>query len=175
MTHQGQKIDRKLSQFTQVGYKKGKSYVVQALWFATLNLLFVRWWMPRKFRPVILRLFGAKIGQNVFIRHNIRILWPWKLEIGNDCWLGEDLWILNLEPVKIGNDVCLSQGVMLCTGSHDFKSTSFGYRNAPIVIEDGVWLAVQVLVLPGVTVGRGSTILARNTISKNVSQYSTIK
>jgi putative colanic acid biosynthesis acetyltransferase WcaF len=175
MTEQSQKIDRKLSQFTQAGYKKGRNYVVQGLWFATLNLFFVKWWMPRKLRPVILRLFGAKIGQNVFIRHNIRILWPWKLEIGNDCWLGEDLWILNLEPVKIGDDVCVSQGVMLCTGSHNFKSISFGYRNAPIVIEDGVWLAVQVLVLPGVTVGRGSTILAKNTVSKNVTQYSTIK
>jgi len=168
-------MDRKLSQFTQVGYVKGRSYIVQALWFATSNLLFMKWWMPRKIRPYILRLFGAKIGRDVFIRHNIRILWPWKLEIGNDCWLGEDLWILNLEPVKIGNDVCLSQGVMLCTGSHNFKSTDFRYRNGPISIEDSVWLAVQVLVLPGVTVGRGSTIFARNTISKNISPDTVIK
>lgn len=175
MKSQSQNIDRELSQFTQVGYDKGKNYLVQALWFATLNLFFAKWWMPRRLRPIILRLFGAKIGRNVFIRHNIRILWPWKLEIGNDCWLGEDLWILNLEDVKIGNDVCLSQGVMLCTGSHDFKSINFGYRNAPIVIEDGVWLALQVLVLPGVTIERGATVLARNKISRNVVQYSIVK
>ena len=167
-------MDRKLNQFTQVGYDKGRSYLVQALWFATSNLLFMTWWFPRKLRPAILRLFGGKVGQNVFIRHRVRILWPWKLTIGDDCWLGEDLWILNLEQVTIGNDVCLSQGVMLCTGSHDFKSVSFGYRNAPIEIEDGVWLAVRTLVLPGVKIGKGATILAQSKISKNVEPYSTI-
>jgi len=168
-------VDRELSRFTQFGYDKGRNYMVQAVWFAASNLFFMSWWFPRKLRPVILRLFGAKVGQNVFIRHRVRILWPWKLSIGNDSWLGEDLWIQNLERVSIGNNVCLSQGVVLCTGSHDYKSISFEYRNAPIQIEDGVWLAVQSLVLPGVKIGKGATILARCQVSKDVEAYSTIR
>ena len=168
-------MDRELNLFTQRGYDKGRNYLAQALWFATLNLFFMKWWLPRKLRPVILRAFGASIGPNVFIRHRVRILWPWKLNIGSDCWLGEDLWILNLEQVEIGNNVCLSQGVMLCTGSHDYKSKSFGYRNAPIQIEDGAWLAVQSLVLPGVKIGKGATVLARCTVKKDVEPYSIIK
>lgn len=167
--------DRDLASFRQVGYDKGRSYFVQAIWFATMNLVFMKWWLPRRLRPLILRLFGAKIGKNVYIRHKVRILWPWKLEISDNSWLGEDLWVLNLEPVTIGSNVCLSQGVMLCTGSHNYKSTSFEYRNAPITIEDGVWLAVQSLVLPGVRVGRGSTILARSVLSKDVGPYSVVK
>ena len=168
-------MDRELSKFTKDGYDKGRSYLVQALWFAVSNLFFMKWWLPRKLRPLILRAFGAKIGANAFIRHNVRVLWPWKLEVGDDCWLGEDLWILNLEKVTIGTNVCLSQSVLLCTGSHDYKSPSFGYRNAPITIGDGVWLAVGSLILPGVTIGKGATILARCKVSKNIDPYALIK
>lgn len=166
--------NRKLSTFTKFGYDKGRGVFLQALWFAVLNLIFMKWWLPRRFRPLILKLFGAKIGENVFIRHKVRVLWPWKLAVGSNSWLGEDLWILNLEPVKIGEDVCLSQRVMLCTGNHDYKSQSFTYRNAPIEIGDGVWIAVDSLILPGVKVGQGATVLARSTIMNNVSDYSVV-
>ena len=166
--------NRKLNTFTKFGYDKGRGVFLQALWFAVLNLIFMKWWLPRRFRPLILKLFGAKIGENVFIRHKVRVLWPWKLAVGSNSWLGEDLWILNLEPVKIGEDVCLSQRVMLCTGNHDYKSQSFTYRNAPIEIGDGVWIAVDSLILPGVKVGQGATVLARSTIMNNVSDYSVV-
>jgi len=159
---------RKLSNFDRKGYNKGRNYLIQALWFGIMNVFFMKWWLPQRFRPPILRMFGATIGKNVLIRHRVRVLWPWKLEVGDHCWLGEDLWLLNLEQPQIGDDVCLSQGVMICTGSHDYKSAQFSYRNAPIRIESGVWLAAQTLVLPGVTIGQGATILARATIKENV-------
>jgi putative colanic acid biosynthesis acetyltransferase WcaF len=168
-------IERKLNLFDRSEYDKGRNFLVQGIWFLVLNVFFVKWWFPRSLRPVVLRIFGAKVGENVFIRHRVRIMWPWKLVIGNNCWLGEDLWILNLEKVSVGNDVCLSQNVKLCTGSHDYKSKSFNYRNAPITIEDGVWLAIDTLVLPGVTIGRGVTVLARSTIKHNIKRNQVIR
>lgn len=149
--------------------------IVQALWFATLNLIFIKWWLPKYFRPILLRVFGASVGTGVLIRHNVRILWPWKLKIGDNTWLGEDVWILNLENVTIGRNVCLSQGVILCTGNHDFSSETFNYRNASINIDDGVWLAIKTLILPGVSIGRGATVLAQCKIDYNVKAYSLIK
>jgi len=166
---------RKLESFSTASYDKGRPKIVQALWFATLNLFFMKWWLPKSFRPMILRLFGAKVGKNVFIRHRVRILWPWKLEVGDNTWLGEDLWVLNLEQVNIGSDVALSQGVMLCTGSHDYLSESFAYRNAPISIGDGVWLAAYTLILPGVSIGEGATVLSRCRVSHSVAPQSIIK
>ena len=120
-----------------------------------------KWWLPAALRPVILRLFGADIGHGVVIRHRVRVLWPWKLTVGDDCWIGEDAWILNLEPVWIGHDAYLARCV-LCTGSHDMASPSFEYDNGPITIGDGVWLGAQAIILRGVTVGRGAVIAARS-------------
>ena len=107
-----------LKDCTGAGYEKGRPMAIQALWFAVQNLIFIKWWCPGWLRPVLLRAFGANVGEGVFIRHRVRVLWPWKLTLGDHCWIGEDAWLLNLEPIVIGNDVCLSQGVFLCTGSH---------------------------------------------------------
>jgi putative colanic acid biosynthesis acetyltransferase WcaF len=166
---------RSLGDFKGTGYDKGRPYVVQALWFAVQNLLFYKWWLPKALRPILLRLFGAQVGNNVFIRHRVRVLWPWKLTIGDDCWIGEDAWILNLESVWIGNDVCVSQGVFLCTGSHDMRSPSLEYDNGPIRIGDGVWLCAQAMVLRGVTIGRGAVIAARARVSSDVPSESLVR
>ncbi|HEY3924159.1 MAG TPA: hypothetical protein VGL75_06315 [Acidothermaceae bacterium] len=152
------------------GYDKGRSVAWQAAWFAVQNMIFNAWWLPGSLRPRILRAFGASVGRNVFIRHRVRILWPWKLSIGNDTWIGEDAWLLNLEQITIGNDVCVSQGAFLCTGSHDHRSSDFHYDNAPIVVEDGAWIAAQALVLRGSVIGRGAVIGARAVITHSVPQ-----
>lgn len=161
---------RQLAGFTGAGYDKGRPVFAQALWFAVMNLVWSKWWFPARLRPAVLRAFGAQVGTGVFIRHRVRVLWPWKLVVGDDCWIGEDAWLLNLEPITLGHDVCLSQGAFLCTGSHDRRSPTFEYDNAPIVVEDGAWVAAQALVLRGVTVGRNATVGARAVAAQDVPE-----
>lgn len=160
--------ERRLGEFSGLGYDRGRGRAVQMLWFVVLNLVFFRWWCPRRFRCTLLRWFGAQIGRHVFIRHRVRVMWPWKLTVGDDCWIGEDAWIINLEPVSIGHDTCVSQGVVLCAGGHDPQSPTMEYKNAPIVVEPMVWLGIQSLVLPGATIGEGSVVGARALVTKDV-------
>ena len=79
----------------------------------------------------------------MLVRHRVRVLWPWKLTVGDHTWIGEGAWILNLEPVTLGAHVCVSQEALLCTGSHDRFSPTFEFDNAPIVIGDSVWIATR--------------------------------
>ena len=166
----------RLAQFSAaIGYDKGRNMAWQAGWFAVQNLIFGAWWCPTRLRPKLLRMFGADVGTNVFIRHRVRVLWPWKLSIGSDSWIGEDVWLLSLEPIVVGSDVCLSQGVFLCTGGHDRRSADFRYDNGRISIGDGVWVATQALILRGVSVGTGSVVGARALISRDVTPGSRIR
>ena len=151
-------VERNLAGFTGAGYDKGRSLPVQALWFAVLNLVWVKWWCPSKVRVLLLRLFGAQVGTGVLIRHRARVHWPWKLSIGDHSWIGEDVWMMNLEPLTIGADVCVSQGARLICGSHDRRSPTFEFDNGPIVVEDGVWIAAGATVLRGTVVGRGAVV-----------------
>ncbi|MDF0532149.1 DapH/DapD/GlmU-related protein [Tsukamurella sp. 8F] len=160
--------DFRLSRFTGAGYDKGRPAVVQAMWLAVNWTVLMRWWFPARLRPPVLRAFGAQIGPNVLIRHDVKIHWPWKLTVGADSWIGEGTWIIDLEPVTIGSDACVSQGVLLCTGSHDRHSPGFEYDNAPVTIGDRVWLAARSAVLRGVTVGDGATVGATALVVRDV-------
>ncbi|MEV5481719.1 MULTISPECIES: DapH/DapD/GlmU-related protein [Streptomyces] len=149
---------RRLRGFSGAGYDKGRGVLTQAAWFAVLNLVFMKWWFPPRLRPPLLRAFGAHVGQRVLIRHRVRVQWPWKLTIGDDVWVGEDAWLINLEPISIAADVCVSQGAVLCTGSHQRRSPTFEFDNAPISVEEGAWVAARAVVLRGVTVGKGAVV-----------------
>jgi putative colanic acid biosynthesis acetyltransferase WcaF len=152
--------ERSLRKFTGVGYDKGRSKLWQMAWFATMNLVFTKWWLPARFRPPILRAFGAQIGDRVLIRHRVRVLWPWKLSIGDDCWVGEGVWLLNLERITIERDVCLSQEAFLCTGSHRHRDPAFEFDNAPIQVGAGAWVAARATVLRGTTIAPGEVVPA---------------
>ncbi len=161
-------MTRQLARFSGRGYDKGRGLLWQAVWFATQHLVLMKWWFPVRLRPWVLRAFGASVGRGVLIRHGVRIHWPWKLTIGDDSWIGEDSWLLNLEPITIGSDVCVSQGAFLCTGSHDRRSPTFEFDNGPIIIHDGAWIAAKAIVLRGTTVHSGAVVGAGAVASKDV-------
>jgi putative colanic acid biosynthesis acetyltransferase WcaF len=167
-------VDRRLRDFSGRGYDKGRPLHTQLAWFATQNLVFGKWWFPARWRPAVLRLFGSQVGSGVLIRHRVRIHWPWKLVIGDDVWIGEDAWILNLEPVVIGSDVCVSQSAFLCTGSHQRSSPTFEFDNGPITLEDGSWVAARAVVLRGVTVGTGAVVGAGAVVAADVEQQAAV-
>jgi putative colanic acid biosynthesis acetyltransferase WcaF len=162
-------VQRRLADFHPTGYDKGRPVWIQAAWFAAMNLIFSKWWCPARLRVILLRAFGAEVGEGVLIRHRVRVLWPWKLRIGDDAWIGEGVWLLNLEPIDIGHDVCISQEAFLCTGSHKRDSETFDYDNGPITAEPSAWIGARAIVLRGVTVGEGATVAAGSVVSRDVA------
>jgi putative colanic acid biosynthesis acetyltransferase WcaF len=106
----------------------------------------------------MLRIFGASIGQGVRIKPGVRIKFPWRLTIGDYVWVGEDAWLDNLAPITLESHVCLSQSVYLCTGNHDWSHPYFQLITAPILIEQGSWIAARSTIGPGVTVRQGAVL-----------------
>lgn len=155
-------------------YDKGRGVLAQAVWVGLQGTVFTRVWCPNRVRIALLRAFGAQIGEGVLIRHRVRIQWPWKLAIGDNSWVGSDVELYNLDRITIGNDVCISQQAYVCTGSHDRRSPTFEFDNAPIVLEDGVWLCARSTVLRGVTVGANSTVAATALVTRDVPPNSVV-
>lgn len=161
-----------LSSFTAKDFDKGAGLLKQILWYF-VNALFVRAsWNPfMGIKIALLRIFGAKIGNGLVLKNNVSIKFPWKLTIGNNVWIGEYAWIDNLEKVTIGNNVCISQGALLLTGNHDYTLTSFNYRNAPIVIEDGAWVGAKSVVCPGITMKSHAILTVGSIATKDLEAY----
>ena len=119
-------------------------------------------------RRILLRLFGAKIGRNVLIRPTVKILYPWKLTIGDWSWIGDEVTLYNMADINIGKNCVISQKSYLCCSSHDHANTSFNIFAKPIDIEDEVWVATDVFIAPGITIEKGTIVGFRSTVNKDL-------
>ena len=147
----------RLDLYTTKGFQRGRPAWVEAIWILLQPLLSLP--LPgTRLRVLLLRLFGAHIGRGVVIKPGVTVKFPWRLEIGDYSWIGEGVWLDNLAEIRIGNHCCLSQGVYLCTGSHDWSTSGFDLMTKPIVLGDEVWLAARAIVGPGVTIGSGAVL-----------------
>lgn len=148
---------------------RGRSALWVQLWWLVQASLFR--WSPQiayPWRVFLLRLFGAKVGKGVLIRPTVRVTYPWKVEIGDHSWVGDDVVLYSLGHISIGSSTVVSQSCYLCAADHDHKSVDFAIRERPISIGDEVWLCADVFVGPSVKVGHGVVVGARSSVFRSV-------
>jgi putative colanic acid biosynthesis acetyltransferase WcaF len=160
----------RLDQYGVGTYTPGAPYWQQLLWYFLGSPLVQTGWIPISALKVwTLRRFGAKIGQQVRIKPGVQIKFPWRLTIGDFVWLGENAWIDNLAEVTIESHVCISQGVYLCTGNHDWNHPNFRLIPGEIHIQEGSWIAAKAVIGPGVTVGKGAVLTLGGVAAKSLA------
>jgi putative colanic acid biosynthesis acetyltransferase WcaF len=160
-----------LSKYDNTWYYPGNK-VVCILWYFVNVVFFVSHIIPLSGLKVwLLKLFGAKVGRSVVIKPGVNIKYPWKLVIGDFSWIGEDVWIDNLEKVIIGSNVCISQGAMLLCGNHNYKKSTFDLIVGEIVLEEGAWVGAKSVVCPGVTLKSHAILAAGSVAAKTLDAY----
>lgn len=155
-----------LADYDRRGYRPGAGVLKRVAWYVVNALLFDSWLLPLSGpKCVLLRMFGARVGQGVVIKPRVNIKYPWHLRLGSQVWLGEGVWIDSLATVTLGNDVCVSQEAYLLTGNHDYRDPRFGLRVEEVVVEDGAWVGARAVVCPGARVRRGAVLAAGSVLS----------
>lgn len=99
---------------------------------------------------------------------SINIKFPWKLSIGNYCWIGENVWIDNLDFVTIEDNVCISQGAFLLTGNHNYKRTTFDLVTGTITLKQGCWVGAKSVVCPNIICYENSILSVSSVATKNL-------
>ncbi|WP_295127638.1 WcaF family extracellular polysaccharide biosynthesis acetyltransferase [uncultured Chitinophaga sp.] len=160
-----------LSAFNTGSYKAGPKWKVLSWYFVNYFIFYSALPWPYGVKSFLLRLFGAKVGKGLVIKTKVRIKNPWRLNIGDHCWIGESVWIDNLEDVSIGSHVCISQEALLLTGNHDYTKADFPYRLGKIVLEDGVWIGAKSVVCPGITCRSHSILTVGSIASKDLEAW----
>ncbi len=154
-----------LARFTLPAGFRGRSGLTVQIWFWVRDTIFLCSPQPLYgWRRWLLRLFGAQVGEGALIRSTVRIMYPWKVSIGRHAWIGDFAEIYSLGEIEIGDNAVVSQNCYLCAAAHDHRSPTFDIFARKITIEPEAWLAADVFVAPGVTVGRGAVIGARSTL-----------
>jgi putative colanic acid biosynthesis acetyltransferase WcaF len=164
-----------LSAFRNPEYDPGRGLVTRMIWYFVSLMVFESGWLPVSgIKTRILRLFGAKVGNGVVIKPHVRIKFPWRLSIGDHCWIGQGVWIDNIEDVAIGNHACVSQLAYFCTGSHDHRSRAFDLLAKPITVENGAWIGARATLLGGVVVHANAIAAAGAVVVKSVPAASIV-
>lgn len=161
-----------LSTFDNRWYHPGAGMPKRVLWYCINALFFVPAWNPSsRLKCLLLRLFGAKIGRNVVIKPGVNIKYPWRLQIADQVWIGENVWIDNLADIIIEKNVCISQGALLLCGNHDYTKPTFDLIIGKIVLKEGVWIGARAVITGGVSCHSHAVLAVGSVASKDLETY----
>lgn len=128
----------------------------------------------RHWRILLLKMFGANVKWASNVLPSCRIWQPWKLTMGEYACLSENVDCYTVDDIKIGDQAIVSQGVKLCTASHDISSRTMELKTAPIIIGTNAWVAGWSVILPSVTIGEGAVVAAGAVVTKDVEPWTVV-
>jgi putative colanic acid biosynthesis acetyltransferase WcaF len=160
--------------YTQASFSL-RNRLARALWGVVWLLLFRP--SPRPFhawRRLLLRAFGARLGQHVHIHASVNIWAPWQLRVGNRVGIASGVTLYNMAPMDLGDGCVISQGAHLCGGSHDIDAPNFQLLARPICLQKDVWVCADAFVGMGVCIAEGCVLAARSVAMKSIPQPWTV-
>jgi putative colanic acid biosynthesis acetyltransferase WcaF len=140
------------------------------VWLCAWTLL-ARWtpyFVARRWRVGLLRLFGMKDRGNVAFYPSVRVWAPWNLALGSFVAIDDNVNLYSAAKITIGTKVAISREAYICTASHDITKANRPLVVAPITIGPQAWIGARAIVLPGVTVGEGAVVAAVAVVTKDV-------
>ena len=126
------------------------------------------------FRRFCYRLGGIKIGKGSVIHTKARFYDPRNIVIGEDSIIGEGVVLDGRDKLLIGSHVDIATEVMIYNSQHDVNQENFIATSAPVKIEDYVFIGPRVIILAGVTIGRGAIVGAGAVVTKDVPPYAMV-
>jgi acetyltransferase-like isoleucine patch superfamily enzyme len=102
------------------------------------------------------------------------------LVIGDDVTIGSDFCVSCIDSVRIGNKVLMADRVFIGDCYHDYRDVTIPVIDqpmkamGPVVIEDGAFIGINAVILPGVTIGRNAVVGASSVVTSDVPSYAVV-
>ena len=119
-------------------------------------------------RVFIYKLFGAKIGKGVRINSSAKLLYPWNIEIGNYCWIGNNVELYSVSKIIIGDNVAFAHNIFVATAAHNVELTSFPTISDQVIFKDEVWISGNVFINMGVVINKGVVVGSGSIVTKDL-------
>lgn len=115
-------------------------------------------------------------GKNVSIKQPVCFEGMESIEIGDDVSIAAFVHMWGQGGIKVGNRVMIGSHTSISTITHDYakKDMHTTIISKPIVIEDDVWIGTHSVIMPGVTLGKGSVIGAGSVVTKDVPEFAIV-
>lgn len=127
----------------------------------------LRLWLYRHF-------FKITIGPHTSIHRLCRFYAPSRVTIGAHTVINREVLLDGRSGLTIGDNVSISEGAVILTLEHDPNSPTFENRGVPVIIYNRVFIGMQALILPGITIGEGAVVAARAVVTHDVTPYAIV-
>ncbi|HLQ30837.1 MAG TPA: acyltransferase [Ktedonobacteraceae bacterium] len=97
-----------------------------------------------------------------------------KVSIGKGTVINQGCLLYTTGGIVIGENVSISSGVWLVTGTHDMNDLQFADYYKPIIIGDYAWIGIRATILAGVTIGEGAVVMAGAVVTHDVAPYAVV-
>lgn len=125
-------------------------------------------------RIFFLRMLKAKVGKRTGIYRGFEVRRPRHLSIGDSSVIGHGALLDARCGLTIGDNVNLSNEVMIWTLHHDYNDSGFAQTGAPVTIGNYAWICSRAVILPGVIIGEGAVVAAGAVVTRDVAPYTVV-
>jgi acetyltransferase-like isoleucine patch superfamily enzyme len=125
-------------------------------------------------KNILLRLTGIAIGSGAVIHTPARFLGMGRINIGANTVVNRGCYLDNRVGIKIGSNVSIAHDTKIYTLGHDIDDPYFSLRGAKVEIGDYVCIFSNVLIMPGVKLGKGAVVYAGSVVTKDVGEYEVV-
>lgn len=120
-------------------------------------------------RKLIIKTQFKKVGKNTNFLMGIEFRNPKNISISSNSIINKRVLLDGRGgELIIGNNVDIAQETNIWTLEHDVHSDTHKATGSDVIIEDNVWIASRVTILPGVTIGNGAVVAANSVVTKDV-------
>lgn len=129
----------------------------------------VMWFPSYLLRKFFLKKLHMVIGKNSYLLRNVYIHIPSNIKIGDNCVINSKTLLDGRGGrLIIGNNVDIAQEVNIWTLEHDPHDDFHKAIGGDVIIEDYVWIASRVTILPNVKIGKGAVVASGAVVTKDV-------
>lgn len=129
----------------------------------------------RRIRKLLLKRNAPGLEKDVYVGLGVKFYDPWNLKVADRSLINANCIIdARGGDVTIGEDVDIGTETHIWTLEHDPNHADHGTRGGPVTIEDHVWVATRVTILPGITIGRGAVVACGSVVTKDVAANSIV-
>lgn len=126
-------------------------------------------------RRLFLKSIRMKIGNKSYLLRNVEILSPSNIEIGNNCAINSHTLLDGRGgKIIIKDNVDIAREVNIWTLEHDPHDDFHKTKGGNVIIENDVWIASRVTILPNITIGKGAVIASGSVVTKDVPPMSIV-
>ncbi|CAM3820757.1 Nodulation protein L [Pseudomonas reidholzensis] len=127
--------------------------------------------LPNEGRHALLAEHFGKVGEGVVIRPPFYCDYGYNLTVGANTFMNFNCVILDVLPVRIGDDCQIAPSVQIYTADHpldpDVRRTGLE-SGRPVTIGNNVWIGGGAIILPGVTIGDNAVVGAGSVVTRDV-------